>query len=179
MGKCSNVNWLRAVVQQTLCKTQLLCSPAELLPLCMRFSVLLLVVGAQRVEKVLDQSLLRLAQRVESLQQEIRVLRGELETVNNKLEVQQKRNRDLYRDTDQRLVELETKVDTLNQPLGPDGLPLDGSEPRLLLDETADGGGGETSDAENALGGSDSSTNSAQSVSSSPGVFVAQNPTAG
>jgi len=61
----------------------------------------------QRVERVLDQSLLELLQEVESLKREIRRLRGELESQANQLEKMQNTNRDLYLDTDQRLGELE------------------------------------------------------------------------
>lgn len=61
----------------------------------------------QRVERVLDQSLLELLQQIESLKREIRQLRGELENQSYTLETLKKRNRDLYLDTDQRLLELE------------------------------------------------------------------------
>ena len=47
----------------------------------------------QRVENVLDQSLLELLQQIEGLQGEVRVLRGEIENLNNDIEVLKKRNR--------------------------------------------------------------------------------------
>ncbi len=61
----------------------------------------------QRVERVLDQSLLDLLQRIESLQAEVRGLRGEIESLNYENEALKKRSRDLYRDTDQRITDLE------------------------------------------------------------------------
>jgi len=61
----------------------------------------------QRVERVLDQSLLNLLQQIESLQGEVRSLRGEIESLNNELATVNKRNRDLYKDTDQRITDLE------------------------------------------------------------------------
>jgi len=61
----------------------------------------------QRVERVLDQSLLNLLQQIESLQGEVRTLRGEVESLNNELETVKKRNRDLYKDTDRRMTDLE------------------------------------------------------------------------
>ena len=60
-----------------------------------------------RVERVLDQSLLNLLQQIEGLQGEVRLLRGEVESLNNELATIQKRNRDLYKDTDGRLIDLE------------------------------------------------------------------------
>lgn len=60
-----------------------------------------------RVENVLDQSLLKLLQRIDSLQQEVRVLSGEVESLRYELEKQQQRNRELYRDTDRRLGDVE------------------------------------------------------------------------
>ncbi len=62
----------------------------------------------QRVEKVLDQSLLNLLQQIEGLQGEVRVLRGEIENLNNDIATLQKRNRDLYNDTDRRISDLES-----------------------------------------------------------------------
>lgn len=62
----------------------------------------------QRVEKVLDQSLLNLLQQIEGLQGEVRILRGEIESLNNDIEVLKKRNRDLYKDTDRRISDLES-----------------------------------------------------------------------
>lgn len=61
----------------------------------------------QRVERVLDQSLLNLLQQIEGLQGEVRTLRGEVEGLNNQLETFKKRNGDLYKDTDRRVADLE------------------------------------------------------------------------
>jgi len=60
-----------------------------------------------RVERVLDQSLLNLLQQIEGLQGEVRSLRGEVESLTNELETAKKRNRDLYKDTDRRMTDLE------------------------------------------------------------------------
>lgn len=69
----------------------------------------------QRVERVLDQSLLELLQEVESLKRDIRRLRGELESQANVIENLQKTNRELYLDTDERLSQLE-RGDRLPEP---------------------------------------------------------------
>jgi len=60
-----------------------------------------------RVERVLDQSLLNLLQQIEGLQGEVRSLRGEIESLTNELETVKKRNKDLYKDTDRRVTDLE------------------------------------------------------------------------
>jgi len=62
----------------------------------------------KRVEDVLDQSLLKLLQQIDGLQQEVRVLSGEVESLRYELEKQQQRNRELYRDTDRRITTLES-----------------------------------------------------------------------
>jgi len=62
-----------------------------------------------RVEKVLDQSLLSLLQRIDSLQQTVRTMSGEMESLRYELEKQQERNRELYRDTDRRMSALEAR----------------------------------------------------------------------
>ncbi len=62
----------------------------------------------QRVERVLDQSMLQQLQRVDALQAEIRQLRGEIESLNYELEEQKKRNRNLYLDTDKRITDIES-----------------------------------------------------------------------
>ena len=91
-----------------------------------------------RVENVLDQSLLQLLQRIDDLQQEVRVLSGGLETLQNELNKQQQRSRELYRDTDRRVDELESAPKYL-PPDALDGLPfdetLDLDEPQPLTDE--------------------------------------------
>ncbi|MEM7207019.1 MAG: tol-pal system protein YbgF [Pseudomonadota bacterium] len=61
-----------------------------------------------KIERILEnQVMLELLQRVESLQQELRELRGEIETQGFEVEAMRKRQRDLYLDTDRRLSELE------------------------------------------------------------------------
>ena len=79
----------------------------------------------QRVENVLDQSLLQMLQRIDNLQQKNRVLSGEVESLRHELQKQQQRNRELYRDTDRRIGEIESRpVQSI-----PDGFDLD--EPGL------------------------------------------------
>lgn len=64
----------------------------------------------QRLERMLDNRvLIQLLQRLESLQQEVRELRGQVELQTNEMEAMNKRNRDLYLDTDDRLLALEGK----------------------------------------------------------------------
>jgi len=106
-----------------------------------RMTIETLDARLQRVERVLDQSLLDQLQRIDALQQELRVLRGEIESLNYELGNQKKRGTDLYSDTDQRLTDLEEarEVGTLFgvDDTGLDGLdgpPLDGA------DGGADGG---------------------------------------
>ena len=89
-----------------------------------------------RIERVLDQSLLEQLQRVDSLQKEIRKLRGEIESLNYEVDTLTKRNSDLYADTDRRITDLEESQNSL------DFLSADGglSEDDLgggFLDETA------------------------------------------
>lgn len=69
-----------------------------------------------RVEKVLDQSLLELLQQIEGLEGEVRSLRGEIENLNNDMETLKKRNRDLYRDTDRRISDLESLGSSSQMP---------------------------------------------------------------
>lgn len=99
----------------------------------------------QRVENVLDQSLLNLVQKIDALKLENRQLRGELEAVLNELEQLKRRNRELYRDTDQRISALEGGA----APGG--GLPTAGGgfDETSLGDETrlplpGDGSAGQT-----------------------------------
>ena len=82
----------------------------------------------KRVENVLDQSLLDLLQQIEGLKGEVRILRGEIENLNNDIDTLKKRNRDLYRDTDRRIADLESvgsssSLPALSQEL--DEQPLD------------------------------------------------------
>ncbi len=64
-------------------------------------------VRVSRIERVLDQSMLEQFQRVDNLLQEIRGLRGEIETLTYELETSRNRNNDLYADTDRRVTDLE------------------------------------------------------------------------
>lgn len=80
-----------------------------------------------RIERVLDQSLVNVVQQIGGLQSEIRELRGEIERLDFELENANQRDRDLYRDTDDRLSALEQGgggglpgLDEL-EALGPDG----------------------------------------------------------
>ena len=89
-----------------------------------------------RIERVLDQSLLEQLQRVDSLQKEIRKLRGEIESLNYEVDTLTKRNSDLYADTDRRITDLEESQNSLDFLSADDGL----SEDDLgggFLDETA------------------------------------------
>ena len=100
----------------------------------------------QRVERVLDQSLLDQLQRIDSLQQELRELRGEIERLTYELERQGRRGNDLYSDTDQRLTELEEARDAGSLFGGETG----GFGDDLALDGAGDAGegGGEAADGE-------------------------------
>lgn len=61
----------------------------------------------ERIERVVsNQSLLDLAQRLDSLQADVRSLRGRIEELENSLETLRKQQRDLYSDLDQRLTQL-------------------------------------------------------------------------
>ena len=111
----------------------------------------------QRVENVLDQSLLQMLQRIDNLQQKNRVLSGEVESLRHELQKQQQRNRELYRDTDRRIGEIESRP---VQPI-PDGFDLDEpglGEPGLTepgLNDPALNGSGldETSSLSDEVGG--------------------------
>jgi len=89
----------------------------------------------QRVEKVLDQSLLELLQQIEGLQGEVRSLRGEIENLNNDIETLKKRNRDLYGDTDRRIADLEALGSSSQLPALSDELEEDLSEPADINDQ--------------------------------------------
>jgi len=88
-----------------------------------------------RIERIMDQSLLEQLQRIDSLQQEIRGLRGEIESLNYEVENLTKRNADLYADTDRRITDLEEAGDSLELLAGDAGLGLD--ETAEGFDETA------------------------------------------
>jgi tol-pal system protein YbgF len=63
----------------------------------------------QRIERVLtNQSLLELAQRLDSLQGEVRTIRGEVEMLQNQTEGGKTQTRNLYGDLEKRLAALET-----------------------------------------------------------------------
>ena len=97
-----------------------------------------------RIERVLDQSLLEQFQRVDSLKQEIRSLRGELENVSNELNTLKRRNGDLYADTDRRVTDLEEMQGSLDF-FDEDGNLAEGAlldETTGFLDETAGDGSG-------------------------------------
>lgn len=80
----------------------------------------------QRVERILDnQVLLDMLQRIESVQNEVRQLRGEIERLDHEMSSMSKRQRNLYLDTDRRLQALESGAGA-QQGLSPeelDGLP--------------------------------------------------------
>lgn len=110
-----------------------------------------------RIERVLDQSLLEQLQRVDSLQREIRSLRGEIESLNYEINKVTKRNADLYADTDRRITELEESQDSLDLLNAEAGFSDDDLSGGGFLDETATPSAG-------ALGDS----------AAAPAVFVAQ-----
>ncbi len=88
-------------------------------------------VRVSRIERVLDQSMLEQFQRVDNLLQEIRGLRGEIETLTYELETSRKRNNDLYADTDRRVTDLEEIQGSLDL-FDEDGSLAEGA----FLDET-------------------------------------------
>ena len=105
-----------------------------------------------RVERVLDQSLLEQLQRVDSLERELRALRGENEALANELERLTRRERDLYEDTDRRVGALEEAVERgaiygtnaggIDETLVDGGVGAGSDAPRDgPLDLTGDGGG--------------------------------------
>jgi tol-pal system protein YbgF len=73
-----------------------------------------IVQRLDRIERLLQsQGLLDMLQQIESLQQEMSAIRGDIEFQNHTLEQLKKRQRNLYTDTDQRLQALERKgIDT-------------------------------------------------------------------
>ena len=102
----------------------------------------LLDTRISRIERVLDQSLLVQLQRVDSLQKEIRGLRGEIENLTYELQTLQKRSSDLYVNTDSRLTNLEETQGSLDF-FDEDGTLAEGAlldETTSFLDETADDG---------------------------------------
>lgn len=78
----------------------------------------------QRLEKLVEgQGLVDMFLRLETLQQEVQQLRGEVEVQTNTIEGLKQRQRDLYLDIDRRLRQLEsgavTKSSTAEMPLAP------------------------------------------------------------
>jgi len=95
-----------------------------------------------RIDRVLDQSLLEQLQRVDSLQQEIRGLRGEIESLNYELNSLKKRSNDLYSDTDRRLSDLEnSQGDGLFDPEGSFTEGSLGDETSAVFSEGGSGAG--------------------------------------
>ncbi|MEM7257243.1 MAG: tol-pal system protein YbgF [Pseudomonadota bacterium] len=95
-----------------------------------------------RLERVLDNSvLIDMVQRMESLQSEVRQLRGELERKTNEIEAMRERQRKLYLDTDGRLQTLEAGggggldslagLEGLDDLEGLEDIPLDDPEPAV------------------------------------------------
>lgn len=78
-----------------------------------------------RMERVLEnESLIALAGDINSLREELRQIRGEVETLGFELEQQGQRQLDLYTDLDQRLVDLESaRRQAAAMPAGSDGAP--------------------------------------------------------
>ncbi|MEE9332510.1 MAG: tol-pal system protein YbgF [Granulosicoccaceae bacterium] len=136
--------WVKHLKTQTLAIILLLAAPM-IVQAQARPTVKSLDQRVQRIERVLDQSMLHQLQRVDTLQGEIRELRGEIENLNHDVETLKKRNRNLYRDTDKRITDLEAR------PAG--GLGLDGGLDGEGLDDGLDGGldelGDEPSDSAN------------------------------
>jgi len=89
----------------------------------------------QRVERVLDQSLLELLQQIERAEGEVRLLRGEIENLNNEMERLKKRNRDLYRDTDRRISDLESAGSSSELPSLQDELEEQPSDSSVVDDQ--------------------------------------------
>lgn len=93
----------------------------------------------ERVERIMDQSLLSQLQRIDALQQELRELRGEIEKLNYALDRQSQRSTDLYSDTDQRLTDLEEARDA-GELFGADDAGLDALEGDFGAEDGSGGG---------------------------------------
>lgn len=91
-----------------------------------------------RIERVLDQTLLEQLQKVDSLQTEIRKLRGEIESLSYEVDTLIKRNSDLYADTDRRITDMEENQGSLDFFSGEGGLS-EGDLGGGFMDETAGG----------------------------------------
>ncbi|MCG8383787.1 MAG: tol-pal system protein YbgF [Gammaproteobacteria bacterium] len=69
----------------------------------------------QKIERIIDNKVLvDLIQRITSLEEEVNLLRGEIESQNHALEMMKKRQRDLYLDSDRRLRELENRAGSVS-----------------------------------------------------------------
>jgi tol-pal system protein YbgF len=107
----------------------------------------------QRIERVLtNQSLLELAKRIDTLQADIRNIRGEVELLQNQSEGGKQQSRSLYGDLEKRLAALETLGG-----VGAGGAPPVGAPPSLGALPPPGAGGEQASYdiAFNALKGSD------------------------
>jgi tol-pal system protein YbgF len=94
----------------------------------------------QRIERVLtNQSLLELAQRIDTLQADLRTIRGEVEVLQNQSEGGKNQSRALYGDLEKRLAALETLGG-----VGGGSVPSAGAPPSPGL-PAAPAGGGEQS----------------------------------
>jgi len=78
-----------------------------------------------RIERVLDnESLISLAGDINSLREELRQMRGDVETLSFEIEQQGQRQLDLYTDLDQRLVEIEdVQRQGIAMQVAPGGVP--------------------------------------------------------
>lgn len=88
----------------------------------------------QRLERILDNSvLIDMVARIDTLQSEVRQLRGELEERNNTIASMRERQRKLYQDTDSRLQSLESGGGGGFDDLG----DIDLEEPDVFSDNSA------------------------------------------
>ena len=91
----------------------------------------------QRIERVLtNQSLLELAQRLDSLQADVRTIRGEVELLQNQTEGGKNQTRNLYGDLEKRLAALETLGGVAGGVPGPGGTaaPVGGGSEQATYD---------------------------------------------
>jgi tol-pal system protein YbgF len=106
----------------------------------------------QRIERVLtNQSLMELAQRIDTLQADLRTIRGEVEVLQNQTDGGKSQSRALYGDLEKRLAALETLGG-----VGAGGAPATGAPPSGAGPMVGAGGEQSSYDAAfNALKGSD------------------------
>jgi tol-pal system protein YbgF len=90
----------------------------------------------QRIERVLtNQSLLELAQRIDSLQADVRTIRGEVELLQNQTEGGKTQSRNLYGDLEKRLAALETLGGVSAAPAGgAPAVPVSGASEQATYD---------------------------------------------